>query len=141
MPQVDFYLLSGSDLDSGHLFACRLIETIWKKNHKVYVHLPDQASAEAFNITLWQFKPEAFVPHDLVGQQPPSPIELGWPDHSLHNHHPVLVNLNLTPPAHWLGFERIAEIIHQDPQHLAAKRTIWQDYKAQGCTLLIHDLR
>ncbi|MFK7159557.1 DNA polymerase III subunit chi [Marinospirillum sp. MEB164] len=140
MTQIDFYLLPGDTPGSRQHFACRLIETIWKKGHRVYVHLADQPSAEAFSDILWQFKPEAFIPHGLLGQHPPSPVELGWQAEP-GDHHDVLLNLDLKTPTHFSRFERVAEIIDQDEQIMQPKRAAWRFYKERGYLIRSHDMR
>ena len=140
MTRIDFYLLPDAEEASRLQFACRLAETIWKKGHRLYVHVPDQAAAETFNEQLWSHKPEAFVPHGLLGQQPPSPVEIGWQDEP-GDHHDVLLNLDLRIPAHFSRFQRVAEIINDAEEVKKPKREDWTFYKERGYPVQAHDMR
>ena len=44
-PQIDFYLLAGSDIAQRAQFACRLTEKAFKLGHRVHIHTDDEAAA------------------------------------------------------------------------------------------------
>lgn len=140
MTQVDFYLLPEGEPQARLHFACRLAETIWKKGHQLYIHVPDQATAEQLDEQLWSFKPEAFIPHGLIGQQPPSPVEIGWQAEP-GNHHDVLLNLDLKVPEHFSRFRRVAELIDDSEAVREPKRSDWKFYRERGYPIKAHDLR
>ena len=53
----------------------------------------------------------------------------------------VLINLQSELPPFFRRCVRLAEIVHDDPEVVAAGRTKWQMYKQQGYTLRVNDLR
>lgn len=140
MTKVDFYLLPEGDASNRLDFACRLAETIWRKGHRVYVHVSNEQQARELDERLWSFKPEAFLPHGLLGQQPPSPVEIGWQDDP-GNHHEVLLNLDLKVPSHFSRFQRVAEIIDDSEAVREPKRADWKFYKERGYPVTPHDMR
>lgn len=140
MTRIDFYLLPDTAEASRINFACRLAETIWKKGHRLYIHVSDQAAAESLNEQLWAYKPEAFLPHGLIGQQPPSPVEIGWQEDP-GDHHEVLLNLDLKIPRHFSRFQRVAEIINNAEEVKKPKRSDWAFYKDRGYPVKAHDMR
>ena len=139
MTQIDFYLLQSEAPQARLHFACRLAETIQRKGHRLYIHVADEAQAQALDQLMWGFKPEAFVPHGLLGQQPPSAVEIGWQDEP-GDHHDVLLNLDLKIPAHFSRFQRVAEIIDQSETTRAPKRQDWRFYKERGYPVKAHPI-
>jgi DNA polymerase-3 subunit chi len=53
----------------------------------------------------------------------------------------VLINLQAEQPVFFRRFERLAEIVTDEPEVVTAGRNKWQYYKQQGYTLRAHDLR
>lgn len=140
MTQIDFYLLPEGDGSSRMDFACRLAETIWRKGHQLYIQVADETMARQLDERLWSFKPDAFLPHGLLGNQPPSPVEIGWQDDP-GNHHDVLLNLDLKVPLHFSRFQRVAEIIDDSEVVREPKRADWRFYKERGYLIKAHDMR
>lgn len=140
MTQVDFYLLPEGDESNRIDFACRLAETIWRKGHRLYIHTSDEQQARALDEKLWSFKPDAFIPHGLIGNQPPSPVEIGWQEDP-GDHHDVLLNLDLKVPMHFSRFQRVAEIIDDSEAVREPKRADWKFYKERGYPVRANDMR
>lgn len=140
MTQIDFYLLASQQAEARLDFACRLAETIHHKGYRLYIHTGDESSAHAMQQKLWQFKADAFLPCGLLGQQPPSPIEIGWAEEP-GDHHDVLLNLSLQVPACFARFRRVAEIINDAEEIKQKKREDWRFYKQRGYPIQAHDLR
>ncbi|WP_114417735.1 DNA polymerase III subunit chi [Marinospirillum perlucidum] len=140
MTQIDFYLLAGDQASSRWDFACRLAETIWRKGYRLYIHVADESTARQLDEQLWSFKPEAFLPHGLLGQQPPSPVEIGWQEEP-GDHHEVLLNLDLKVPGHFSRFKRVAEIIDASEAVKKPKRDDWKYYRDRGYPIQAHDMR
>lgn len=140
MTQIDFYLLPEGNPGSRLDFACRLTETIWRRGHRLYIHVADESSAQELDERLWSFKPDAFLPHGLLGNQPPSPVEIGWQDEP-GDHHDVLLNLDLKVPQHFSRFQRVAEIIDESEAVRQPKRADWTFYRERGYPIKAHDMR
>ena len=67
MTQADFYHIASRTIHDQWLYACRLIEQkILPRKLNVLVQLDSRESAEAFDKLLWEFRPDAFVPHALL---------------------------------------------------------------------------
>ena len=99
----------------------------------------DREQAEALDRLLWQFRPSSFLPHGLVGSEHTETIAIGWgqdPD----THNDLLINLHLEIPAFFSRFQRVAEVVTQDPDSLSALRKSWTFYKDRGYQLEKHDL-
>ena len=61
-------------------------------------------------------------------------------DRSPDTHNDLLINLQLEIPAFFSRFQRVAEVVTQDPESLAALRRSWTFYKERGYQLEKHDL-
>ncbi|MCS7181501.1 MAG: DNA polymerase III subunit chi [Thermoanaerobaculum sp.] len=64
--RVLLYRLAGS---KKALDACRLVERLYLKGHRVVVWLQDQGRAVIFDQYLWTFSDTSFVPHRLAMDQ------------------------------------------------------------------------
>lgn len=132
MPRVDFYILPDRSPNGRLLLACRLAEKAYLLGHTVYLHAESAQQARVADDWLWTFRPGSFVPHALhpAGPQPP-PVLIGWGGDS-DAAAQVLINLTHQVPAFYERFERVAELVDQDPRTLARCRERFRWYKAQG---------
>ena len=84
MTRIDFYQIE-SDEDPL-FFTCRLIEKVYRRGHRIYVHTGDEAGARAMDDLLWSFRPDRFIPHEVASgteDESRAPIRIG------HDHEPV----------------------------------------------------
>lgn len=139
MPQVDFYILAEASTEQRLLFGCRLAEKAFKLGHSLYLHCADSQQGQWLDDMLWQFQPSSFLPH---AQQADAPVQIGWgPLDRDRTDNAVLINLSLSVPPFFDRFQRITEIVVQNPEVLDATRNAWRFYQQQQCTLDRHDLR
>ena len=142
MTRVDFYLLPVAEPHGKLSFACRLAEKAFRDGRQVHVHASDAEEAAAIDALLWSFRDTAFVPHrriDASGTEP-APVLIGWGE-DLSGHHDVLINLTQEVPPLFGRFDRVAEIVLDDPTLRAASRERWRFYKERGSPLAHHDLQ
>lgn len=140
MLQVNFYILPDADESARLLFVCRLIDKIYHQGHGIYVQAQAQTQAQALDDLLWRFKPESFLPHALATEQSSSPIEIGYTT-ILPAAKEVLINLTLDIPSFHTQFQRLVEVLNQEPTILQTGRKHYKDYQQQGYQLALHDLR
>ena len=131
MPRADYYVLPQSDYDSRELFVCRLCDKLTKDRMTIHIHLPSEADLTQLDQTLWSFKPEAFLPHTILGQELKAPITLST-DAEADIEADLLINLAITQPALATRFKRVAEIVIQDPEILAASRESFKQRRDAG---------
>ncbi len=142
MTKIDFYILPQSAESARELLACRLTEKAWKLGHSIYLHTHDAAQCQRMDEQLWQFRPDAFLPHGENIQHPTHSrqcIQLGWGEDPGH-HHDVLINLALVVPGFFSRFERVTELVCQQENILAASRENWKFYQHRGYPLQSHRL-
>ena len=145
-PQVDFYVLPGTEPDTRLRFACRLVEKAWLKRHRVRVQLEPGGELEAFDRMLWTFSDRAFIPHRRAGTADDAPApapavvviadtaEVDAADGD------VLVNLAAAQPATG-NWSRIAEVIDADATRRSKGRGRFRAYREQGLEPQTHDMK
>ena len=139
MTLVGFYVVQTSDPGERLQVAARLADKAFQRGHRIFINATDEAQATEINELLWSFRPASFLPHGLHGQEHSETIAIGWgqePD----NHNDLLINLQLGIPSFFSRFARVAEVVTQEPDSLAALRKSWTFYKDRGYQLEKHDL-
>lgn len=135
MTHIDFYILSDDASAARWHFTCRLIEKITRLGNRVLVTLDDPAEARHLDELLWTFKPESFIPHTLLPSEALEQVEITTDLQSeipLHNHHNVLINLSSVVPAYFSRFERLSEVVIQQPEILKNTREHYSFYRERG---------
>ncbi len=140
MTKINFYILP-DDTDMARIhFACRLTEKAVAQQHRVFIAVETPDDADHFSEALWQFKPESFVGHEI--QEPEitstSPVLIGWQE-SPH-YHGLMINLCSQIPAYFSRFQRLAEVVNQQPDVLTITRTHFQFYRDRGYPLESHNI-
>ena len=136
--RIDFYHHVRDPL----AFACKLAATVMCKGQRLLVLLADPAQLHASDERLWTWQPTSFIPHCrldepiaaatpvlLATRLPPGPAPC-----------PVLLNLSLGVPDEYSRFERLLEIVGEDPDSLARARQVARAYKAAGLETVYHDM-
>lgn len=141
MTRVSFYILKGSEAHDRQVFACRLIEKAYKQGHHIYIHTDNAEQAEQVNQTLWSFRADSFVPHQLTDgpNADNCPVLIG------HNTKPprlmdLLINLGTEQPGFFSQFERVAEFINDDKQLKIMGRERYRFYQQRGYELTTHKI-
>ncbi|MBY4678982.1 DNA polymerase III subunit chi [Marinobacterium arenosum] len=141
MPQADFYVLPAADTAARPRFLCRLAEQIVPAGHRLHIHCEDRQAAEQLDQLLWNFKPESFVPHQLVGgRDDDCPVQIGWQAEQIDPQR-VFINLTLAQPEQALKAERVVEIVVQTDEVLAVTRAAYKHYKDGGYEIRMNDMR
>lgn len=135
MTRIDFYQISGDE----NLFACRLIDQVYRRGHQVYVHTASAAAAKHIDDTLWTFREDAFVPHALHPDAINVPVRIGF-EHEPDEHQDVLINLSTDIPHFFSRFDRVAEVVPVDQNSRAVARRNYTYYKERGYRLEYHKL-
>lgn len=131
MTQVDFYILPDTTSEARWLFACRLIEKVYKLGLDILVALDTPEDAKAFDDLLWTFKPESFIPHQLINTEKPCPVEISCTDEA-GTHQGLLLNLSQRIPPYFSSFQRLSEVVIQEEAALALSRERYSFYKTRG---------
>ncbi|QFU76566.1 DNA polymerase III subunit chi [Halioglobus maricola] len=139
MTRVGFYVVQATEASQRLGVAARLADKAFAQGHRIYINAEDKAQAEALDELLWSFRPSSFLPHAMTGDPQSQQIAIGW-GQDPGDHNDLLINLQLDIPAFFSRFQRVAEVVTQDEQSLAALRKSWVFYKDRGYQLEKHDL-
>jgi DNA polymerase-3 subunit chi len=133
MTQVSFYTGVSERLS----YLCRLLRKAQQSGARVGV-CGAPAQLDRLDAALWSFEPTEFVPHLRLraGQT----LEPALADTSIllveHGdalpHRAMLLNLGAELPAGFDQFERVLEVVSQDPEQVQAGRRRFKQYKELG---------
>ena len=139
MTQVDFYVLPDSSPRGRALFTCKLADKAFGLGHTCFVHLPSETEARELDNLMWTFRDRSFLPHCLAGEDPRTPVHLGFGHEPSGDFH-LLINLCAEVPSFFSRFERLAEILDAGDEIRAQGRERYRFYKERGYPLEIHNL-
>ncbi len=139
MTRVGFYVVQAAEAGQRLTVAARLADKAFAAGHSIYINAADKDQAIALDELLWSFRPASFLPHALAGEEQSDRIAIGW-GQDPGQHSDLLINLQLETPSFFSRFGRVAEVVTQDPESLAALRRSWTFYKERGYQLEKHDL-
>jgi len=139
MTRIDFYVLDDTDPGKRLHTACRLIHKAYGLGHRVHVHTGSAGLSRQLDELLWTFRDTAFIPHQVQGEDPDCPVQIA------HDLEPAtagqfLLNLDPQVPLFFSRFERVAEIVNQDPAVRDPGRERYRFYRDRGYDLTHHPL-
>ncbi len=136
MTNISFYHIK-SDRQSALTLACKLAEKAWRQDIQVLIHTDDETAIELDKL-MWSFSASAFLPH---GNHPKASSDIAiTSQNDPGDHHDLLISLSKQTPDWFSRFEKVAEIIYEEPEHKASKRESFKQYKNKGYPLQYHEL-
>ena len=140
MPRADFYLIDKPRFRADPLLlVCELARRAVAAQLPTLVLASSPDEAEALDARLWDFDPDAFVPHQLAGDEDDAltPVLIVPPGAATPDR-PLVINLReaCAPGL----FDRVLEVVAADTAQRAGSRERWKTYKAAGFTLAKHDM-
>jgi DNA polymerase III subunit chi len=132
MPTIRFYELGSAKFAKDPLLlVAKLAEKAFESGASCTVLARDQAQAEALDEKLWSYADDAFLPHQIAGQDDDAdaPVLIVTPDLDFPAR-AVTINLRDTPVKAFT--ERLLEIIPNDEEGKAKARERFKAFAAQG---------
>lgn len=144
MTRVDFYVLSDAVAENRTMLICKLAEKAFRHDKPVFIHSDDADLLTLLDEQLWQFRPDSFVPHRLLGadeivnkvDSDPVQLSSGEPG----NDRRVLINLASSVPTFFSRFERALEVVNQAENVRDAGRERYRFYQQRGYPLHHHKM-
>lgn len=136
MPTIDFYLINESDIGRAEHYICRLLEKAYKQHRQIYVQLATAADVMRLDELLWTYHDISFVPHAVAEKNNAAPIQLGY-GAIPPQHHDILLNFSHQLPSNPQQFQRILEVVPDQPALRNQARQRYREYREQGCELKI----
>ncbi|MBK6726195.1 MAG: DNA polymerase III subunit chi [Xanthomonadales bacterium] len=140
MARADFYLIDKPRFrDNPLLLVCELARRAQDQQIPTLIHARDRDQAEALDALLWDFDPDAFVPHQLAGDEDDdlTPVLIVPPD--VDSPLRALV-INLRDSAVAGQPEAVKEVVAADPAEREGSRARWTEYKSRGFELRKFDM-
>ncbi|MDN3920429.1 DNA polymerase III subunit chi [Roseateles violae] len=133
MSQVSFY----TGVPERLAYLCRLLRKAQQSGARIGV-CGAPAQLDRLDAVLWSFEPTEFVPHlRLQPGRSPAPALAETPILLVEQgaqlpHREVLLNLGLELPEGFEQFERVLEVVSDDPEQVQAGRRRFKQYKELG---------
>ena len=140
MTRADFYLVGKPRFREEPLrLVCELARKAHDAGQWTLVLARDRAQAEALDDLLWAFDEDAYIPHQLAGDEEDdlTPVLIAPPDVDAPLR-PLLINLR--DGAVEGSFERVLEVVPADDSAREPLRERWKQYKARGFEVNKHDM-
>lgn len=139
--RVDFYVLAEGARLTRERLICRLAGKAYANGKRVYIHTDTNEEAMRLDDLLWTFEDIGFLPHERAedGPDPDTPILVGCGTEPPETA-PVLITTAHPVPAFIERYERVLEVVDQDPERLKCSRQRYRDYQARGLNPQKHDI-
>jgi DNA polymerase-3 subunit chi len=139
MERVDFYLVAQNL--NPHQFACRLVNKAFNSGLTVRIELDTAEQAQQLDKLLWEFLPDCFIPHDIGVDESGSVPFIQVADlQRLSSPAEMLLNLSSTVPEQLERYQRVAEIVPDNPIDRQPMRDRFRHYRNLGCTPDYHPI-
>ncbi|KAF1704359.1 DNA polymerase III subunit chi [Pseudoxanthomonas suwonensis] len=140
MPRADFYLIARPRFaEQPLLLVCELAKRAYATGQFTLVLARDAAQAEELDDLLWSFEPDAYIPHQIAGDDEDelTPVLVVPPEVEAP---PRPLVINLRDAAWTAACERVLEVVPADPAARGPLRERWRQYQALGYDLNKHDM-
>ncbi|HST27569.1 MAG TPA: DNA polymerase III subunit chi [Rudaea sp.] len=140
MPKADFYLIAKPRFRGDPLLlVCELAKKAFESGQRTLIFARSAEQAEQLDEKLWDFDENAFVPHQIAGDEDDAitPVLIVAP--GVQTPDRALV-INLRDEAVGGTFERVLEVVPDDETQRAGSRERWKAYKAAGMDVAKHDM-
>jgi len=140
VPRADFYLIDKPRFrDDPLLLVCELAKRAFDSGQPALILARSIDQAEQLDEKLWEFDADAFVPHQIAGDDDDAitPVLIVSPETSTADR-PLVINLreDCAPGL----FERVLEVVPADENERLGSRNRWKTYKAAGFDVAKHDM-
>ena len=142
-PRVDFYVSKDSGSKSGPQFtlltACRIAEKALTAGHRIHICMSSHEECEKLDVMLWTFRDRSFIPHEL-SDDPIAHCPVTISSKITEKHVDMLLNVVDEIPKNIKQFQRIAEIIDNQPESINAGRERYRFYRENGLDPQHHEV-
>jgi DNA polymerase-3 subunit chi len=139
--RADFYLIAKPRFrDEPLRLVCELAKKACAADQPTLILARDRNQAEALDDLLWAFDADAYIAHQIAGQDEDddiTPVLIATPDTDTPAR-PLIINLR--DQAFTGTCERVLEVVPADPAARDPLRQRWKDYQARGFELNKYDM-
>ncbi len=140
MPRVDFYIARDPSPQAAVRTACRLAEKAFQAGMRIHIQTQHSMDIDQLDAMLWTFRDRSFIPHEQFRDdlEIDCPVTIGadmGPDSA-----EMLINLSQRQTEKFEQFQRIAEVIENQPEYVNAGRERYRFYREQGLEPQHHEV-
>lgn len=140
MPRADFYLIDKPRFrEDPLLLVCELAKRAFASTQPTLILARSLDQAEELDEKLWAFDENAFVPHQIAGDDDDevTAVLIVPPDVQVADR-PLVINLrdDCAPGL----FERVLEVVPADEAMRTGSRERWKTYRQAGFEVSKHDM-
>ena len=140
MARADFYLIDKPRFrEQRLLLVCELVKKAFAAEQPLLILARSQEQAEAIDQLLWEFDDDAFIPHQIAGDEDDAicAVLIATPD-VVGEERALVLNLrDECAPGNW---DRVLEVIAAETSEREGSRTRWREYQQRGIELKKHDM-
>jgi len=140
VPRAEFYLIDKPRFrEEPLLLVCELARRAVDARRPTLVLARSPEQAEALDELLWSFDPDAFVPHQVAGDEDDDiTAVLIAPPGAQVGDRPLVINLReeCAPGV----YETVKEVVAADPAEREGSRQRWAEYRRRGFEVQKFDL-
>lgn len=142
MPEISFYILPSQSPQERWLFACKLLEKVYRSGHRCYVLTDSLEQSKNLDDLLWSFRAGSFIPHQVYAGDRPDPANavligaMQAPEGWCH----TVVNLSSQCPENFQQSTKILEILDDSEAVKALGRQRYRHYQQARLELVTHKL-
>lgn len=140
MARADFYLIDKPRFrEQPLLLVCELVRKAYAAEQPVLILARSQEQAEALDQLLWEFDDDAFIAHQIAGDDDDAicAVLIATPDH-MADDRGLVVNLrDECAPGNW---DRVLEVVAAETSERDGSRTRWREYQERGIELKKYDM-
>ena len=139
--RADFYRVTKPRFMEEPLrLVCELARKAHDSGQPCLILARDTQQAEALDDLLWEFDPDAYLPHQIAGHDEDddiTPILIVSPGTDTPDRALVINLRDDIAPGTW---DRVLEVVPADESARAPLRERWRQYKARGVELSSHEM-
>ncbi len=140
MPRAEFYLIDKPRFrEEPLLLVCELARRAVDARRPTLVLARSAEQAEALDDLLWSFDPDAFVPHQIAGDEDDAVTAVLIVPPGVSPEDRALV-INLRDECAAGAFESVKEVVPAEPAERDGARRRWREYQQRGFAVLKFDL-
>lgn len=139
-PRADFYLIDKPRFrEQPLLLVCELVKKAFTAEQSVLILARSQEQAEELDQLLWEFDDDAFIPHQIAGDEDDAvcAVLIATPDVSSDDRALVL---NLREECAAGEWDRVLEVVAADTAEREGSRTRWREYQQRGIEVKKFDM-
>ncbi|MBL0164606.1 MAG: DNA polymerase III subunit chi [Xanthomonadales bacterium] len=140
MPGAVFYLIDKPRFrEDPLLLVCELARKAFANEQPTMILARSQDQAEEIDARLWEFADDAFIPHQIAGDEDDAiTAVLIVPPGIDADDRPLAINLR--DGCAFGNHDRILEVVAADPAERDGSRRRWKEYQKRGFDLTKHDM-